>query len=350
MGDINYFDNWLAVDGPVAAVLREELEPVLGDGAVVFPPTFAPPEKGQSPSYVVDETSEGKVAIIDTVGAQANRMEPLFKRAPYAGLVPEAKVRVGEREVHLLDAGHRAADALVRFSSKKDELGSAFEAIERKGQATDLAKLAPTSLLFGVWDSRGTGVKIPRLLGSTIRAYGAETLHRSAQYFSAFEKDETDAWSDDQDFLSAQGFSDAPAGVSLGGIVARKGIRRETVLNLVALRALAGKDAEETKRLQRYVLGLALVAMTAPPESFLREGCLLVRKAGEEMAPQLVQRTGERKTFKLSPEEAFEYAQTAAKAFGVGPAWGETVFEVGLVTAAAEDKKKAKAAKKAAKG
>ena len=54
--------------------------------------------------------------LVDSVGAQANRLEPLFKQPPYSELVPKATVRIGEREVDLLDAGHRAADAVVRFS------------------------------------------------------------------------------------------------------------------------------------------------------------------------------------------------------------------------------------------
>jgi CRISPR-associated protein Csb1 len=79
MSVLEMFDMWLAPDGPVAVTMREPLEPVLGKGAVIFPPTFAPPAKGDPPNYVIDETSQGKTAIIDTVGSQANRLEPLFK-------------------------------------------------------------------------------------------------------------------------------------------------------------------------------------------------------------------------------------------------------------------------------
>jgi CRISPR-associated protein Csb1 len=185
--------------------MREPLEPVLGKGAVIFPPTFAPPAKGDPPYYVIDETSQGKTAIVDTVGSQANRLEPLFKKEPYSKLVPLAVVKVGAREVNLLDAGHRAADALVRFSIQRLALSEAFRAIAERGDAGQLAKLAPTSLVFGVWDSRDTGVKVPRLVGSTVRAFGVEVLTRSAQYFSAFKKTETEALGQDQEFLSEQG-------------------------------------------------------------------------------------------------------------------------------------------------
>ena len=44
-------------------------------------------------------------------------MEPIFKKEPYSELVPQVKITLKNGdEVHLLDAGHRAADAVIRFS------------------------------------------------------------------------------------------------------------------------------------------------------------------------------------------------------------------------------------------
>ena len=45
-----------------------------------------------------------------------------------------------------------------------------------------MAKIAPTSLVFGVWDSRDTQAKLPRLIASTVRAFDVKRLKRSAQY------------------------------------------------------------------------------------------------------------------------------------------------------------------------
>ena len=157
---------------------------------------------------------------MDTVGAQANRIEPIFKQAPYSELVPKAAVRIGEREVDLLDAGHRAADAVVRFSDRWVVLRKAFLAIRDKRDATVLEKLAPTSLVFGVWDSRDTQVKLPRIVGSTIRAYKVEKLTRSAQFFAATEKEDIQDLAP-QEFLSAVGLDDAPAGRTDGGVIAQ---------------------------------------------------------------------------------------------------------------------------------
>ena len=348
MSVLEKFDAWLAPDGPVAVTMREPLEPVLGKDAVIFPPTFAPSVKGDAPpNYVIDETSQGKTAIVDTVGSQANRMEPLFKEEPYSKLVPRAMVKVGTaREVNLLDAGHRAADALVRFSSQKSVLSEAFRAISESRDFAPLAKLAPTSLVFGVWDSRDTGVKVPRLIGSTVRAYDVEPLTRSAQYFSAFEKSETETLGQTQEFLSEQGLSHAIGSRGPGGVVARGGIRRETVLNLVALRALATKSPEATRALQRYVLGLALVALTAPLELFLREGCLLVPSESEPAVRNEVSRSGKRVPFSLNADSALEFAQAATTDFVVGKDWEKASFDDELVKAAANVKiAKAKVAK-----
>src|SRR5574340_7170 len=305
---IAQFDSWLRDDGPVAVIVREPLEPVQGPQSVLFPPTFAPPTKGDPPYYVIDDIPGGKSAIIDTVGSQANRMEPIFKREPYSRLVPAVRVKINSRTIDLLDAGHRAADAVVRFSDKRAVLHQAFTDMAERGDASQLAKLAPTSLIFGVWDSRDTQVKIPRLIGSTIRANGVSQLTRAAQFFSVLEKDETEALGLSQDFLSEQGLSDAPAGRGLGGIIACGGINRESVLNLVALRALGAADTSSTIVLQRYILGLALVALLAPAHLYLREGCLLVAAQGKSASKETVLRTGQRPAFELDHAAALEFA------------------------------------------
>ena len=46
------------------------------------------------------------------------------------------------------------------------------------GDATAIAKLAPTSLVFGVWDSRDTQARLPRIVQSVIRAWDVSELKR----------------------------------------------------------------------------------------------------------------------------------------------------------------------------
>jgi CRISPR-associated protein Csb1 len=68
-------NSWIDPKGPVALVLREHLAPVEGENAVFFPPTYA------DIGYNIDTLSDGtKVATVDSVGSQANRMEPIFTR------------------------------------------------------------------------------------------------------------------------------------------------------------------------------------------------------------------------------------------------------------------------------
>jgi len=224
-------------------------------------------------------------------------------------------------------------------------LATAFRELADTGSALKLAKIAPTSLVFGVWDSRGSQVKLPRLLGSTVRAFNVQRLTRSAQYISAFEKEETETMGLTQDALSAAGMSDAPSGRGLGGVLAKGGVVREAILNLVALRAVSAGDPDGTKKLQRYLLGLGMVGLTAPFHSYLREGCLLVNSPGKEAERQIVLRNGKRESMSVDAAGALRYAEAAALDFGVGPDW-EADFDGGLLKKTADDRAEKTKAKK----
>ena len=333
---LKQFDDWLTDGSPVAAlVMRHWLEPVEGKDAVIFPPTYAKPERIREedwPGYNIDRSDDGSsVCQIDSVGSQANRMEPLFKREPYSKLVPQVIIKAGDKQLNLLDAGHRAADAIVRFSDIAGELHRAFLALKTQADALPLAKIAPTSLIFGAWDSRATQVKLPRIVRSVIRAFNVKALHRSAQYIPAIEYvDEglLDAPEDktQQDSMSQLGLSHAPAPWTHGGVEVQSGIRRDATLNLVALRALGteSKDRDKTLSLRRYILGLSLVSFTAPQETFLREGCQLVPDPERQWEWTLVQHDGQRKPFEVSHDDALKYAQSAADSFEVGSNVGAT--------------------------
>lgn len=78
------FDEWLKEDSSAAAlVMRQWLVPVEGRDAVIFPPTY--PIEQNKPGYNIDrfEQDRSSVCQIDSVGSQANRIEPIFKREPY---------------------------------------------------------------------------------------------------------------------------------------------------------------------------------------------------------------------------------------------------------------------------
>lgn len=360
-------DSWLAAHGPVALRLRQKLLPVEADESgrgVIFPPTYA------DIGYNIDTLADGtRVATIDTVGSQANRLEPIFKstgedengdeRNPLASLVPQVEIilhkaggkgtkRRAETEggsahiekLSLLDLAHRSADAVVLASpTLAPEIAKAFEALRNQGNAAPLAAIAPTSLVFGVWDSRGTGEKRPRLVRSIIRAWDVEVLHSAAQFNSVWK-----ALSEEQQQelekeakakkikLSVKGFKDAPAtwrtdkvkpfvgeavnpeARVLGGVIAKGNIERDVTINLVALRGIRGKDADETTEVQKYLLGLALLAATADLELFLREGCLL-RYANDDAWTE-VPRRGEPTGVSLPKrDQLVAYSTAAAKLF-----------------------------------
>jgi len=316
---------WLDPKGPVALVRRERLVPVEGRDAVFFPPTYA----SEKNPYNIDELADGsKVVTVDSVGSQANRMEPIFAEDPeLRELVPQIEVTLADgKRVSLLHAGHRLGDALVRSTELNDDARKAFEAFLRDGDVGPLSRLSPTSLVFGVWDSRDTQAKLPRLVQGVIRAWDVDELTRSAQYtppvdYAALnvfsEEDKQKSENNPKSAIAQRGFVPVPATGAKGGVVARGPILRDLTLNLVALRRLHAKEA--TEALQRYILSLSLVAVTEPLDGFLRQGCLLVPDVEHASSWMEVARTGVRTEVGITNEDARAFAKVAATEFQVGP-------------------------------
>lgn len=318
------FDAWLKDDGPAALVIREHLAPVEGPDGVLFPPTFAAGD-GFPGGYNIDEFTDGRnICLIDSVGSQANRIEPLFAKKPYADLVPQVVVTAGGRRVNLLEAGHRAGDAIVRCSALQQDLQAAFTAAQN-GDAEPLAKIAPTSLVFGVWDSRDTQAKSPRLIASTIRAFDVRKLTRSAQYVPAAEYIDRGLLEEPgdkqtKDAYAERGFVHVPASHTHGGVVATGGIRRDSTLHLAALRLIRCRDdGPRTLALQRYILGLSLTAFTSSASGYLRQGCNLVADTAKCREFKEVYPDGRRQDATLTHDDAAAYAKAATKAFGIDP-------------------------------
>jgi len=364
--ELERFDEWLRDDGPAALVIRELLEPIEGPDGVFFPATFAA-EQGNAPNrfpggYNIDIFDDGtNICLIDSVGSQANRMEPIFALNEYAGLVPQVSIKAGEKTIRLLEAGHRAGDAIVRCSEGlKDEIENAFKEL-LKGNAKRLTSIAPTSIVFGVWDSRGTGAKLPRLVSSTIRAFNVYRCTRHAQYNPAirYEKEGLlDGINATEEKLAQKGYVDQPIGKqpdpkksdpTHGGVqlMVNGSIRRDAILNLNTLRRLAvlGENGsiltDETQALRRYILGLALIALTATQETYLRQGCnLILAEEGKSRKFEIVYASGMRapifavqedasQFIKLNPKLPAsivinhgivkEFAFLAARSFGIDP-------------------------------
>lgn len=346
MTDLKRIDEWLDRKGPVALVRREYLMPVEGRDAVFFPPTYA----SEKNPYNIDQLGDGtKVVTVDSVGSQANRMEPVFLDEDLKHLVPQIDFELPDgKTVSLLEAGHRLGDAIVRSSTLKEEAQAAFKALLDDSNAGPLAKLAPTSIVFGAWDSRDTQAKLPRIVQAVIRAWDVDDLKRSAQYNPPVDYSAYDVFSDSEKEksegnpkspLAQRGYVHVPAVGNHGGVVARGPIVRDITLNLIALRRLTSK--ENSSLLQKYILALSLVAITEPMDAFLRAGCILVPDPEKPAVWEEVARTGERTVISLSNDEARKFASTMAAEFGVKDRTG-VKFDKKLAQADAKEGKKGK--------
>jgi CRISPR-associated protein Csb1 len=371
------YDHLLKDTGPAAIVIKQWLKPV-GD-PIIFPPTYANPKEKDPAVYNIDRFGEtttlgkrfekfkkthtfmdsdriehGKlhsVCVIDSIPSQANRIEPAFARLTDAEgnpvkLVPTVKVKAKiEGEIIdldlLIDAGHRIADAMLRYTSIANDVSAAILA-RKKRDSTLLAKIAPTSLLFGMWDSQKTGVKIPRLINSIIRAYDVREYRRSSQFNPAMDYEAAGVTTDKGDVrLSEVGMDGAPSAFQLGGIEAMGGICRDASLNLCTLRDIESTTPENTLKLQRYILGLSLVAITYMDGKTLnlRQGCQLVAIPEKPMHRVSIGADGKEIEFAIDAKSALDYASKVAADFGIGPDRTDVTFDV----------KAAKAARKAAK-
>jgi CRISPR-associated protein Csb1 len=333
MSELTKFDPWVKENDTAALVIRDYLIPVEGTDGVFFPATYAAQQGADRDKdkfqggYNIDTfPDDTNVCLIDSVGSQANRIEPIFAQPEYAGLVPQIVVTFPEKglKLNLLYANHRAADAIIRCSAYEGLLREAFQEVLR-GNAEKLAQVAPTSLVFGVWDSRDTSAKLPRLLSSTIRAFNIKRHTRSANFLTQMTIDLAKLGIL-PDAGSREGFANALASKAPGGVqlMANGAIRRDATLSLAALRRLSVLDAdgasatERTTALRRYILSLSLVALTAPQDSYLRQGCNLVPDIDKPHLFQLVKLDGTRRDTVVSHDEAKTYAAAATSAFGVG--------------------------------
>ena len=401
---LTQYDHLLKDDADVAAiVIRERLRPVQGARGVFFPPTFAATRKGEKSDYQIDcfgpraddpegAQKDGVIAnrcTVDSVPSQANRLEARLLK--YSGTsIPKVTIsgsRVGQGSIDLLEVGHRVGDAVVRYSKNGDKDGfEPFEAALQayvKGDAAPLAKIAPTSLVFGHWDSRdsatkkSTKSKARRLIRSEIVAFNVQKVTKRSQYWSSIDpevsqeleqilKEAKEAAQDNPESknpASQLGMTDVPAPESPGGVIAFGPIERTTIIALSGVRALATFkpatdsgvteiDADKTLALRRYLFALALASAADPGVWDLREGCILVReskKEGEKTVADptaftavTVKHSGAQDTFAAPANGAAKsYLDAAAKAFfgeGAFPAPVTLVFDPSGAKAAVSTK------------
>jgi CRISPR-associated protein Csb1 len=330
---LTQYDHFLKDDADVAAiVIRERLRPVQGPRGVFFPPTFAGIGQGRKSDYHINPigpkaddpegaSREGVIAnrcTVDSVPSQANRLESRLLR--YSGkYIPKVTIsgsRVGEQSLDLLEVGHRVADAVLRYTTDNayQQFRNALSALV-KGDSGPLTCLAPTSLVFGHWDSRpgGTKSKARRILRSEIVAYNVARATKRSQYWSSIDpevneelgqilaeaKEAAGRDPETKNPASQLGMTDVPAPESPGGVIAFGKIERTSMIALSGLRSLktngqpgatpltvppeasmtekADETDTPTMKLRRYLFALALAAVADVGAWDLREGCILVR-------------------------------------------------------------------------
>ena len=200
--NVTAWDDLLSEEtGPAAIIVRERLRPAAGRGAPVAPPTFAGRRQGESDYHwdgedpqdwpaILKAVAENRVAnrcTLDSIPSQANRMEGFLKRFEGTSIPRVTLVGVKRESMSLLDVGHRVADAAAWSADNYDDFQLGLEAYVR-GNALPLARIAPTSLVFGYWDSRGTtGAKARRLIRSEIIAENVVKLTRKSQYWASVD-------------------------------------------------------------------------------------------------------------------------------------------------------------------
>ena len=303
----------------VALTFRQKLEPVEGPGVPIFPPTYLAPERGQhryDTPYTVNETKEGtRICDLDSVQSQANRMEAVFTSA-LADFVPQYTVQAGSHQVALTELPHRIADASIRATDLASRIRDGMLAIS-SGNPVPLAKIAPTSLIYGVWDSRGTQVKLPRAVRSEIRAYDVSVFTRSAQYSGAFPKEALGI--DDKNWnkkgergAAGVGFAPTPSVDAHGGILVHGEIVHTASVLLNVLRKYRTPDRSGV--LPNYLLGLTLGGLLIGGRDYnLRSGCCLVPAAPAEW--QTVDKNGERQSVEVDESAVNRELRDVAQAW-----------------------------------
>ena len=356
-----------AVADPTVAAIRltVDLSPAAdeegGNKTRVFPPTYAA-------EYAISDNADdtGKMAVLDSVQSQANRLEAVLQEACDDGdlRLPLLEVDFGKlpgepRKLTVLQMPHRWADAILRDSV--DEKNKAFLetdigkalAESHLRNATEVFGYCPSSLLFGVWHSTGEdggrGVKYPRALTSEIVAYGAKEATHSAvrvdplgiekKPFKYLYENDPDfkRWVDEKMVGKKKKLSDIrPSNINHGNIPPSSGLggitfhaaKLTAVITLAGMRRLRfpsvdGKVDKKRDYAARAVLAaMGLFALARQNESGydLRSRCCL--KALTAPRFQFVRNAASDERFGLDAQSAGEtLAQAIEEAQKLGLPW-----------------------------
>lgn len=185
---MNYHSLVSAVASGAAIRRVRRLQPAGGPGDKLFPPTY-PADKGKPPRHLTEDRRIGGATVpcvlCDSAASQANRMEEALEGAMRAGRLRLPSIAVDFTgtaaadigTISALEAPHRVYDAILRDSRlggqlfRESDIGQSL-VLATARDATALYRYAPTSLVFGAWNSTGggggLGAKFPRCVVSEI--------------------------------------------------------------------------------------------------------------------------------------------------------------------------------------
>ena len=325
-----------------------ELVPIGGDGDKVFPPTYSTerrPDKYCRENRLIGG-KESPTVVLDSVQSQANRMEAALQELYDSGRLDIPMVQVSFPEtlpsigrVTVLQAPHRLADAIVRDSTLEEngqkvkwrdsDAGKRF-VTSNMSDARGILTLAPSALLFGMWDSTGgtgsVGNKFARALVSEIVGFGVRVGVKPQSRLDPLQIEKsagplyehpTDPWTLDPDeavkkdnapvkLKAGDGSDGGPSAVNHGNIVPTidseaggvsiEYARQTSVLSLTRLRMIKfGSAPDEAQRFARaYLTALGLVSLIAQQSQgyWLRSRCELVPNPDKPVTLELVKADG----------------------------------------------------------
>jgi CRISPR-associated protein Csb1 len=156
--DVVQFSDWLDLVAAGAAIRRvRQMQPAGGIGDKLFPPTYPPENKNDSPRHVFEfrQTKSGKqqCVLIDSVQSQANRLEEALsklraqKRLGFPVIAVDFSASDDLADIGTIDtlqAPHRVFDAIIRDSMIN---GKPFGQSD-EGRALVLAKPSAASIIY----------------------------------------------------------------------------------------------------------------------------------------------------------------------------------------------------------
>lgn len=379
--NINALDKLLTEDKCSFIVITEQLMPAGGMHTSVAAAQY-PAAQGTNPDRFLGGANlvpkdGGFDVIIDSIASSANRRDEYMNREGNEHLnrlMPEVFVQIGDSQNHISEAPHRSADASLPLN---EQLGAMINGAIKDwvaGNAAPLAKFDPSSIIGGCWHSRGdSGVKMSRMVSGQITGIDAIPEPSMTVYTGSLGAKALNHDLGDSDEISRTGHGMVPSvgkptnKVRVSSIIATTNLSLDPIRLLrarkrpLSRRGRTEEEKQEDLRLQRYILGLALVKALVPPPSVLRSGCELIQvESGDAFEVSLKCRRRsdiegqegmiEFVKTKINLDWAVKYCAMARDAFGVQDFEDPFHIDIGSITNSASAPGKEKGKKRVKKG